>query len=201
VATTACGGLGLSSKHVGMIMAISGALVIAYQALVFPLLSKRFEATQILMLMEILSSVFLLLLPLLSVIFSTVHLTDDTPSSGGNEGFGAPTWVKIILAAIGNSAIRMASTSAFVASNTFVNNSCAKGQRGTANGLSMACGSLTKSIGPVVGAALFAFTINDSSISFVGYKFSFVFLALQSAGWAAFTLRCIPSKLNHRQPS
>jgi hypothetical protein len=191
VATTDCGGLGLSSKHVGVIMTLTGVFVITYQAVLFPLAIKRLEATQIMILMQLTSSVLLVGLPFLS------HVIEVETS--GTSTYGADVWLVIILASMWNSTVLMAFTSSFVCSNTFVNNSCEKETRGTANGLSMACGSVTKSIGPMVAAPLFAFSINSSPSRFMDYKISFVFLAFQSVAWATFTSLFIPVALNHRK--
>ncbi len=191
VATSDCGGLGLSSKHVGIIMSLTGVLVIAYQAALFPPLIKRLEATQIMIFMQLTSSALLVGLPFLSHVIEL--------ETRGTNTYGVDVWLVIILATMGNSTVIMAFTSAFVCSNAFVNNSCEKDTRGTANGLSMACGSVTKSIGPMVAAPLFAFSINGSPSRFMDYKFSFVFLAFQSVAWATFTSLFIPVALNHRK--
>lgn len=78
--------------------------------------------------------------------------------------------------------VKMSTTTAFTASALLINNSVPSPKyRASVNGLAMSLGSVSKAIGPVLGANLYAWSINDNKINFYfNYHFTFFVLAILS---------------------
>eukprot|EP00252_Welwitschia_mirabilis_P003274 TRINITY_DN13378_c0_g1_i11.p1 TRINITY_DN13378_c0_g1~~TRINITY_DN13378_c0_g1_i11.p1 ORF type:complete len:469 (+),score=70.38 TRINITY_DN13378_c0_g1_i11:75-1481(+) len=127
------GGLNLSTSDVGTILSISGLGVLAFQFLLFPLLSKSMGPIQLARIPLILSVPLLAVHPFIALLS------------------GILLWVAINFA----SGFR---TILSVAANTgmflLLNNSVPQRQRGFANGVSLTAMSLSKTVGPSAAGAL-----------------------------------------------
>ena len=71
--------------------------------------------------------------------------------------------------------IKVCTTCSFTSNALLINQSVHKSHRATVNGLAMTIGSCAKSVGPCVGALVFAFSIH-SDINFIDFHFLFILL-------------------------
>ncbi|KAG6551838.1 hypothetical protein Mapa_006452 [Marchantia paleacea] len=128
-------GLGLPTSDVGMVLAVSGASVFAFNMTVFPFIAKYLGPILVLRVPAIICAPLLLLFPFVSSLHGTTQ------------------WLVLNLLALSRNVL---STVVVTGSFMLTNNSVPTDQRGAANGLSLSCVSLFRTIGPAGAGAVFA---------------------------------------------
>ncbi|KAG6554442.1 hypothetical protein Mapa_004359 [Marchantia paleacea] len=128
-------GLGLPTSDVGMVLAVSGASVFAFNMTVFPFIAKYLGPILVTRVPAIICAPLLLLFPFVSSLHGTTQ------------------WLVLNLLALSRNVL---STVVVTGSFMLTNNSVPTDQRGAANGLSLSCVSLFRTIGPAGAGAIFA---------------------------------------------
>lgn len=165
IASRASGGLGLSTSQIGSIMSTSGIGLFLYNSFILPLYAHKWSTLMLMRLNLILISMLYAALPLLSSIGQV------------QKGDSLPEWF-LVLVCVASIANAVLNNNTFVCCNLIVNNSCYSDERGAMNGLVMALGSVFKALGPLLGAEIFAWSINSKNPFPFDYHFSFYLLSV-----------------------
>jgi len=163
------GGLGLTAGDVGIVLAGSGAVMVALQLTVCQVVMRRYSS-RTLMLVGALTQIPLLLgtpVVALAAIGPGVAPTPVVPGepqpSGDVPGVTTP-WLRVpvMLAAGAFVFLRLSSAIvAFTACAVIVNASVPDHERGALNGVSMATASIGKAVGPALGGAVLAWALSS----------------------------------------
>ncbi|XP_068658242.1 protein ZINC INDUCED FACILITATOR 1-like isoform X1 [Aristolochia californica] len=143
---TKYGGLGFSSDHVGLVLAISGLGLLIFQLLLYPMVEKILGPMKVSRLAAVLSIPLLASYPYIAVL------------SG------------VVLSCVINCASMLKNVlSVTITTGLFIlqNNAVTQKQRGTASGLALTAQSFFKAVGPVVGGALFSWAQKRVDASFL----------------------------------
>ncbi|MCO5586844.1 hypothetical protein L7F22_040789 [Adiantum nelumboides] len=135
VSPTSYGGLVFTSSEVAHVLAVSGAAILLFQLLLFPLFANRVGAIQLVRISALLTSILVVLYPL----FHKLQ--------------GAMLWTILLLV---SAAKNILSVSGFTGSYIIINNSVENSQRGVANGLSASIMSAFQAFAPAFAGAMFS---------------------------------------------
>ena len=144
IASTDRGGLAWTIAEVGTSVSVTGIMLLPYQLWLYPRLAKRTPPIR------------LMFLTMAALIPTCVFF----PFIGF---FSLARGASIALTTVVRGTLSLLSTTVFTSSFLLINNSCLSKQRGAVNGLAMFVASFTKAMGPIVGAELFAWSINGGS--------------------------------------
>jgi len=156
------GGLNFSSNDIGTTLAVVGVTIVVYQFFFYNMLAKKYGT------LFLFRSALALLIPVLG----------GFPMINAAHEFGTVLiWVLVISLSIVRG---VAATTAFTASFSLVNNACSPAIRGSANGLSESMAAISKSIGPVIGGVIFAWSVGNGLFPPLNYYLVFEVLAFIS---------------------
>eukprot|EP00438_Fugacium_kawagutii_P006019 Skav206677 [mRNA] locus=scaffold1895:95493:96644:- [translate_table: standard] len=144
ISDTEVGGLNMSEKQVGVLLARSGLWNIFYFSLVLPRLSKRLGGRCTSNIVSVLGIIFCTLLP-----FSTTELTANV------------THLLATSACLSQAALNIA----------FTNNAAGQADRTIVSGFAVTMDTVGKAIAPIATSTLFAWSINAFGISGHGLVF------------------------------
>eukprot|EP01138_Halocafeteria_seosinensis_P015222 gb/GECG01015535.1/.p1 GENE.gb/GECG01015535.1/~~gb/GECG01015535.1/.p1 ORF type:complete len:667 (+),score=61.14 gb/GECG01015535.1/:1-2001(+) len=162
------GGLGLGTSLVGTVFVAMGSLLLIFQLCIYSKLDNAVGPVRLFRY----GTAFQV--PL-SIVFPTISL----PHAKG---------VRFALLIVG-AFLRMASaTCAFTSNFRLINNSVPREQRGAMNGLAMTLGSFGKSVGPSIGAVIFAWTMTNGLPFPLDYHFIFYLGSVMAGGVSLLTL-------------
>lgn len=129
------GGLGFTTSNVGTVLAVSGAVLLVFQLLVFAPLVNRFGAILVIRISAVLTLPLVAVYPLIA------------------NASGVTLWSALISANV----IKNILSACIITGNfMLINNSVAITQRGFANGISMSFVSLARAVGPACAGTLFS---------------------------------------------
>jgi hypothetical protein len=140
-------GIGLSPKDIGIIQTIGGILLLVSQLLIIYRLIERFGKKFSFFIAAI------LIIPSFYIMPEITRLTTIKSNV-------VMIWVFIILVMSWRS---FWNSMLFQTVNLLINNAVPKENLGALNGLVESCVSISRAIGPIIGAPLFAFSINNQS--------------------------------------
>eukprot|EP00607_Mallomonas_marina_P009123 CAMPEP_0182421688 /NCGR_PEP_ID=MMETSP1167-20130531/7142_1 /TAXON_ID=2988 /ORGANISM="Mallomonas Sp, Strain CCMP3275" /LENGTH=499 /DNA_ID=CAMNT_0024599051 /DNA_START=84 /DNA_END=1583 /DNA_ORIENTATION=- len=147
------GGFNLSLPDVGKVLSLSGVILVAYTAFVYPLLGSLLGPKNGFLCGMLVGAVG-------TTSFPYIRAFKDMPG----------LWLLLVMQYV---IIRMGTSLAFSSSSLMLNRSVSTDVRATVNGINMTFGSVAKTIGPFIGSYIFAWTIDgDKSYPF-DYCFSF----------------------------
>ena len=152
-------GMQMSLGLIGSIQSINGAVLLAYQSLLFPQIAKRVKPIRFWVLAGYIMFPFVLFMPFTSQ-------------------FGAGSAGNFVLAAILRSIQVVLDMSIFTSSFMLINNSCDGAQRGSVNGLAMTLASVTKAIGPIIFSVLFAWSVTNGLSFPLSHHLTFFIIAI-----------------------
>ena len=151
------GGLDMTSAMIGTATSITGIPMLLFSFIIFPIVNKRFGSVACFRYAQFVCNIF----ALLTVVMAAVGgLTGNT------------TIPVLILMASGEKSFACIS---FTATFLLINDSVSPERRGSVNGFVMTIGGLAKTLGPVLGASLYAWSIN-SGIHTPPFNYIFVFM-------------------------
>eukprot|EP00762_Andalucia_godoyi_P000614 ANDGO_05294.mRNA.1 Protein ZINC INDUCED FACILITATOR-LIKE 1 len=136
------GGLAFGSLELGIQQAFSGAGLVCYQLFAYAKLANRFGRLFMLRLGLFGAIPYFFLLPFLALF----------------AAYRIPLWCVIILMM---STRPIFSNSSFTSIFILINNTCLPEYTGEVNGIAQAAASFARSIGPLIGGSLFAWSINS----------------------------------------
>ncbi|KAI5078815.1 hypothetical protein GOP47_0006486, partial [Adiantum capillus-veneris] len=140
------GGLVFTSSEVADVLAVSGAAILLFQLLLFPLFANRVEAILLVRVSAFLTTVLVTLYPL----FHKLQ--------------GAMLWTVLLLV---STAKNILSVSGFTGTYIIINNSVESAQKGVANGLSASIMSAFQAFGPAFAGAMFSLGEERINASFL----------------------------------
>jgi MFS family permease len=148
------GGLGWSSSQIGGLLSTGGAFLAASNFILFPVLARRFRITNLFRVCNAGLAIAYVLTPFIP------HASEDDA-------------VLFPLLVVHNACMQVLISSCFTASFLVTNNSCVRAQRGRVNGLGMSLGSGFKAAGPMLGSALFAWSLTNGLSAPFDVNFTF----------------------------
>lgn len=151
------GGLGMTSAMIGNVTSLTGIPMLAFTFILFPLLNEKFGEAACYRYCQLISNMFAL-------------LTVVVAASGGLTGNS--TIPVLVFVASGEKSFACV---AFTANFLLINESVPAERRGSVNGFAMTIGGIAKTIGPMMGATLYAWSINNG-IRSPPFNFVFVFI-------------------------
>ncbi|MCO5579188.1 hypothetical protein L7F22_033041 [Adiantum nelumboides] len=174
-------GLELTTSNVGVVLAISGGVLLFFQMLLYPIAQKRLGPIQTCRVSALLSVPLIALYPLIAQLHGTL------------------LWVLVIVASCIKNVL---SVSVMTASFILINHAVTSDQRGVANGISMSVMSLFKAVGPATAGLLLSWAETRLDASFLpGTWLVFSILALFCFFTILFTVDPIlPKFLDHPKP-
>jgi len=176
LATKESGGMDFGLAAIGSIQSITGFVLLLYQSFLFPKIAKKILPVQLWTRSGFILVPLIIIMPFLSL------LSDETE-------------VSFLLSAALRSCQIVLDMTMFTCSFLLINNSCDANKRGSANGLAMSCASVFKSIGPIIGGIVFAWSAtNDLPFPF-DYHFSFFLIAIMTLG-ESYLVSKLPQRLN-----
>lgn len=181
VSPTTLWGLELTTSDVGIVLAISGGVLLFFQMLLYPIAQKRLGPIQTCRLSAILSVPLIAVYPLIA----WLH--------------GSSLWTILIVASCLKNVL---SVSVMTASFILINHAVTSDQRGMANGVSMSFMSLFKAVGPATAGSLLSWAETRLDASFLpGTWMVFSILALFCFFTIVVTIEPIlPQSLDHPKP-
>ena len=172
------GGFGMSVTSIGITMCIAAVVLVIYQLVFYSFIVKGMSAINLAIISSVLTAVYFEQLPWVSEL---VNHNKDV----------------LLYLVIQRSILNMINVTLFTNINVMVNNSCLNADRGTVNGMTISLGSIAKSMGPIFGSNIFAWSINsDNSMPF-NYQISFHILALCGGLLALYLGKRTPLSLNN----
>ncbi|CAM9108628.1 unnamed protein product, partial [Ectocarpus fasciculatus] len=151
------GGLDMTSAMIGNVTSITGIPMLLFTFILFPILNKRFGDAACFRYAQLICNIFAVL---------TVGLA----AAGALTGDAAiPV---LVLLASGEKSFACV---AFTANFLLINDSVNAERRGSVNGFVMTIGGIAKTLGPIVGATIYAWSINNG-VRVPPCNFVFVFL-------------------------
>lgn len=171
LASKHAGGVELSLGSIGSVQSITGLICLCYQACLFPKIASIVPPIQLWVRSGYILAPFVVLMPFLTA-------------------FSMSQVMILIVVTMLRSFQVMLDMTMFTCSFLIINNSARLSTRGAANGLAMSIASIAKSIGPIVGAVLFAWGSTNGMHFPFGHHFSFfvcaAFYCIQSFGMNRF---------------
>ena len=195
------GGMAMSLAEIGTLATISSIFVVVFQIFAFHRFANRFGPSKV-----FLNSVMCLVIPVVAIPYASyiidfdvnvvtlqnttnavtdLNMTQENSSTLDSQAFDVSVSTSSRIIAMAVAAILFGITSAssvaaYSAVFMMINNSCNEHQRGAVNGLAMTIASATKSVGPILGSSILAWTFNNGhKISWIfGHTFSFLLVAL-----------------------
>jgi MFS family permease len=176
------GGFNMGSSEVGLLLVVGSPMQLIGQLFIFPRLTQRFGYLSIFKFSTMFVGVCAFITPFLS--------------GGGIAESTAATWVVVSLLWSSISTVWMWSfTSVFA----LINNGCRRRERAASNGIGQSAVAIGRSIGPLAGGIIFAWSASGGQPFPFDYHFTFflVGLVFVITGALAFLL---PASINVRMP-
>ncbi|CAO1617812.1 unnamed protein product [Sympodiomycopsis kandeliae] len=160
------GGVSFSGADIGHIMAFNGVLAIIIQSIIFPLVEKRMGGP-----LPVYRLGLVFYIPSF-LMFPAAHLAAQYSTQNR-----LLTWAAF---AVGIVFKALAGMSIVCATLLINNSSPTRSTLGSLNGLSQACGSLARAIGPILSTSLFAFSVTHR---YFGYLVWIVLVGIATITW------------------
>eukprot|EP00730_Choanoeca_flexa_P018049 TRINITY_DN8752_c0_g1_i1.p1 TRINITY_DN8752_c0_g1~~TRINITY_DN8752_c0_g1_i1.p1 ORF type:complete len:516 (+),score=85.86 TRINITY_DN8752_c0_g1_i1:127-1674(+) len=188
------GGLGWDSSNIGWSLAVVGGVLIASQMIIYPALERRFKITGAYRICLSFVLVATLAYPLVNMYARGVVEVEDanggTTMAQANQS--AEVWSMLLVTA---ATFKIFASGCFTSMNLLLSNAVPSHLRGAINGLAMTMAMFVRVIGPIVGGAIFSFSISHDYPWPFNHHLAFVFFAISFA--AVFALiRQVPLALN-----
>ena len=181
MAPEAAGGLGVDATMLGWILSISGGALLVFQLAVFPALSRRFSITRLCLVGTATSGFLYALLPFMPL-------------------FRHRTLV-IVMLLVQQSLLRFSLGTAFTCTFTVLNNCVPAEARGRMQGVAMMIGSLSRAIGPTMGAELFAWSLTNGLRFPFDVHFVFMLMCILNLAPVALALSTFTPALDLPMPA
>jgi MFS family permease len=159
LATKESGGMEFGLAAIGSIQSITGLVLLLYQSFLFPKIAKKVLPVQLWSRSGILLFPLIVAMPFLALLS---HHTE----------------ISFVLSAVLRSVQIVLDMTMFTCSFLLINNSCDGDKRGAANGLAMSVASVFKSVGPIVGGVIFAWSATNGLAFPLDHHFSFFLVAV-----------------------
>jgi MFS family permease len=170
------GGLNCSSKAVGQILVFMSGPMMLFAFVGYPLIAKRLPTITCFYTGQ---TVAFICAFAISSVPTVIPIAAQTVSGSEGIRFSWTLFTVIVIAAI----VKMGTSLTFTSVSILINNTVQSAQRGSVNGLAMTVGSTAKSVGPIVGSTMYAWSINNGLSTFpLNYCFSFVVLFVLGIG-------------------
>ena len=174
------GGLGLDTTALGWLLTAGGFMLLTFQLIVLPMLTRCFSSTSLFKGGCALAAIGYPAFPFIARL-------------------GTRTRMPALLVAI--ALLKSCQAAGFTAVFMLINHSVPPSQRGRAQGLSMGIAAGFRAVGPAAGATLFAWSLTNSlHVPGLDVHFVFVLCALCSIGTALFAHTSLPRRFNEATP-
>jgi MFS family permease len=176
------GGFDMGSSEVGLLLVVGSPMQLIGQLFIFPRLTRRFGYLAIFKF----STMFVGACALITPFCSGGGIAESTPA----------TWVVVSLLWSSISTVWMFSfTSVFA----LINNGCRRRERAALNGIGQSAVAVGRTLGPLAGGVIFAWSASGAHSFPFGYHFTFFLVGILFvvAGGLAFLL---PPSINVRMP-
>eukprot|EP00045_Choanoeca_perplexa_P011530 m.122900 g.122900 ORF g.122900 m.122900 type:complete len:482 (+) comp15663_c0_seq1:135-1580(+) len=191
------GGLDFTLRHIGLTVLCAAPVQILFQVFVFPMLSARWGYKHLYQRSAVVIAVTFALLPQLHMLTpSSNRLLHVEESQGGVNPAPSPDVTLTVLfgAILAFATVQSIGTLAFTSTFVLINNSVHRQDRGLQNGIGQTYASLARTIGPLMGGILFAWSEQGRAWPF-DYHFAWYVTALGAVG--CYTLcRRLPKKVD-----
>jgi hypothetical protein len=168
------GGLSFTSKGVGQILIGMSLPLMVFVFGGYPLIASKLSSVSCCKTGLIMASVGAAALCTAPLIMRLDNAWIQTPDTTGVH-LSTPLILVISMA----SSVKMGSSLSFTAISIIINETVENRKRGAVNGLAMTIGSLARSVGPMIGAVVYAWSVNNSLQIFpFNYCFGFLILSL-----------------------
>ncbi|KAJ8609324.1 hypothetical protein CTAYLR_009112 [Chrysophaeum taylorii] len=184
LAPRSSGGLAMKSDSIGIVMAVTACGTFVLMFVVFPLISKRLDSAQLFKLSCTVVGFAVFLPPAIAAASTRL----DRRVLAGCDAPGFLTWALLLPH---NLLYRFALSCSYTALFVCINDSADAAVRGAVNGIAMSVASAFKAAGPSMGAAAFAWSLNNNLPPPFDHRFLFLCLgaaSLLSALLAKYTL-------------
>ncbi|KAJ1976010.1 hypothetical protein H4R33_006533 [Dimargaris cristalligena] len=193
------GGIGLTTKTIGLTLSIAGVSVLYVQIVMYPKVQRYLGSLLCFRYGALLFSILLFAFPFISLLEAdrrTGHSADFHNSTEAEpQPIRTVTWIALIAALF---AKVCGGTLCFTSANILINNSVPnRAALGTVNGFTQSVGSLARAIGPMLAGILWSWSLTN------GYPFPlnshFVFIVASLIAFATYlvTFTWHP-RINHR---
>lgn len=180
-APVSSGGLGLDVSAVGLVLTVTGVAITLFQLVGLPLLLARTTSTRLLKAATVLAVPVVVLMP--HVCLAPLPLR-------------APLFVVLVCV------FKSLAAGFYTASFMLINNSVPPSHRGGVNGLAMTAASISRGVGPVVSATLFAWSLtNGLHVPGLGVRFAFLVTAAMMGVAGLYALRTLDPSYDMPPPA
>ena len=174
VVSLRAGGPALTTRMIGTISSVSGALMVLYQMTLFPCVSKRWSPRRLIPLAMQLLFPICLALPFATALIGGGNSSslNDTAAEKNDAsyvrssvssmyGAGDGNVGVILLIALGWTIRSTIGLTAFTSIFIVINESTTVDRRGAVNGIAMMAASIAKGVGPLIGAPILAWSVTN----------------------------------------
>lgn len=172
------GGFNMGSSEVGLLLVVGSPVQMIGQLVVFPRVTKRFGFLRTFQCATLFVGVMAFITPFCNVAASST----------------VATWIVVGLLWSSVSSVWMFSFTSIFA---LINNGCRRRERGAANGIGQTLVSVGRSVGPLFGGIIFAWSASTGQSFPLDYHFTFFLLGVMFALTAAFSL-VLPKSIDKR---
>eukprot|EP00730_Choanoeca_flexa_P001821 TRINITY_DN10796_c0_g1_i2.p1 TRINITY_DN10796_c0_g1~~TRINITY_DN10796_c0_g1_i2.p1 ORF type:complete len:482 (+),score=80.25 TRINITY_DN10796_c0_g1_i2:89-1534(+) len=193
------GGLNFTLRHIGLTVLCAAPVQILFQLFVFPALSARWGYKHLYQRSTALIAVVFAMVPQLHMLTSdgdvpVMHASKDAKAPGMADRSGSVELHVLIGAIVAFATVQSIGTLAFTSTFVLINNSVHRRDRGLQNGIGQTYASLARTLGPLAGGVLFAWSETNHSWPF-DYHFAWYVTAMGAVACYALC-RQLPKKVD-----